>query len=288
MPRARALVLHQLGRIAMEKKEKEVAMEVQKIEEYDREIIEFDRDIVAAKLRQREEGEELGRLLRQQIEAERRRKEEDVRFRKASGYDPMAGCYPGALSVEERQTLALPMESLEGVDLASLGPLDEAFLRAEALRLQHKEDVRASLRVTLQEQVTQKREAARNQKASDTEFARTMALQDTLRRVQEVKEEAEKQKRDREELLAAWDRDKKHHDMLQRKTRDMMQRSQDFRKTYSASLADTARGALFPGARPGTSQGVGVVPFASGRPNTPFGAGRPETSHASSRSFTRL
>ncbi len=38
MPRARALVLHQLGRIAMEKKEKEVAMEVQKIEEYDREV----------------------------------------------------------------------------------------------------------------------------------------------------------------------------------------------------------------------------------------------------------
>lgn len=178
----------------------------------------------------------------------------------------MAGCYPGALSVEERNTLAAPMESrtcvarltegcpplcspsrcgpfvqkgavlpdgvmcrlrlphvmwvvilwhgctrvwvlarvcalhvcvrvtVDGVDMSSLGPLDEAFLRSEALRLLQKEDVRASLRVALQEQVSQKREAARNQKASDTEFARAMAMQDTLRRVQEVKDEVEKHK----------------------------------------------------------------------------------------------
>ncbi len=88
--------------------------------------------------------------------------------------------------------------------------------------------------------------------------------------------------RAREELLECWDRDRRHQELLSRKTRDMVQRSQEFRRTYSASLSQTAKGAVF-GCRPSTSGGGGA-----GGPPTPYGAsGRPETSH-SSRSLARL
>jgi hypothetical protein len=84
--------------------------------------------------------------------------------------------------------------AVASVDLSKLSALEEAFLRSEVSRLQREEETRASLRTTLQDQVTRRREAERNQRAADTEFARSMALKDTLQRVEEVKEEVEKQR----------------------------------------------------------------------------------------------
>ena len=52
--------------------------------------------------------------------------------------------------------------------------------------------------------------------------------------------------------MRSWDRDREHKRLLQQKSRDMLLRSQDFRRTYGSELANVAKQSL----RPATSHGM--------------------------------
>ncbi len=74
MARARALVQDNLSRVFLDKADRAVAQDLRIQQQYDREVMEYDRDIVEGMLKQAESGVSLGKALREQIAAEQAKK----------------------------------------------------------------------------------------------------------------------------------------------------------------------------------------------------------------------